>query len=104
MNTFCLLLPFNPETPYFIGRHFRGCTQPRNSFISLRLIIADQAIFDFSPNKVAFVSILPLRVLHVRSMYFRVCKNTKFFILDFSLPRTSSLLPWEFEIADVDCI
>ena len=78
MNTFCLLLPFNPETPYFIGRHFRGCAQPRNSFISLRLIIADQAIFDFSPNKVAFVSILPLRVLHVRSMYFRVCKIQNF--------------------------
>ena len=33
------------------------------------IIFADQAIFDFSPNKVPFVSNLPLRVLPVRLMY-----------------------------------
>ena len=71
------------------------------------IIFADQAIFDFSPNKVPFVSILLLRVLHVRLMYFRVCKIKKFFLifryLEHSLSQTFSLLPWEFEKADVDC-
>ena len=83
MNTFCLLLPLNPYTPYFAGRNFRGCAQPRNSFISQGFIFADQAIFDISPNKVPFVSILPLRVLHVWLMYFRVCKIQFILFLDF---------------------
>ena len=78
MNIFCLLLPLNPETPYFIRKNFRGCAQPRNSFILQGFIFADQAIFDFSPNKVPFVSALPLRVLHVRLRYFRVCKIQTF--------------------------
>ena len=102
MNTFCLLLPLNPYAPYFIGRNFRGCALRRNSFILQGFIFADQAIFGFSPYKVPFVSILPLKVLHVRLMYFRVCKIHFFF--NFLLSQTFSLLPREFEIADIDCI
>ena len=83
MDTFCLLLPLNPETPYFIGRNIRGCAQPRNSFISQEFNFADQAIFDFSLNKVSFISILPLRVLHVRLLYFRVCKIQNSFFFGF---------------------
>ena len=79
MTRFRLLLPLNPQTPCFIGRNFRGWAQLRNSFISRGFIFADQAIFDFSPNKVPFVSILPVRVLHIRLMYFRVCKMQFFF-------------------------
>ena len=60
-------------------RNFRGCTQPLNSFISQGFIFTDQVIFDFSPNKVPFVLILSLRVLHVRLMYFWVCKIQFFF-------------------------
>ena len=99
MNTFCLLLPLNPYRPYFIGRNFCGCALRRNSFISQGFIFADQAIFGFSPYKVPFVPILPLRILHVRLMYFRVSKIHLLFIfcyLEDSLSRTFSLLPWEF--------
>ena len=56
--------------------------------------------FDFSPNEVPFVSILPFRVLHVMLMYFRVC--VIFYYLEHS-SQTFSLLPRDFEIVDVDC-
>ena len=66
---------------------------------------------DFSPNKVLFVSILSLRVFRVRLMYFWVCKIQNlccccccfFHHLKHSLSWTFLLLPWEFEIAVVDC-
>ena len=51
------------------------------------IIFADQAIFDFSPNKVPFVSNLPLRVLPVRLMYVKYN-----FFFDFSLSRTFFIL------------
>ena len=53
----------------------------RNSFILWGFIFVDQTIFNFSPNKVPFVSILPLRVLHIRLMYFQVCKIQFFFFV-----------------------
>ena len=57
----------------------------KRSLQSMRcpIIFVDQAVFDFSSNKVPFVSILPPTVLHVRLMYvkykFRVCKIQFFF-------------------------
>ena len=93
MNTFCLILPLNPQAPYFIGRNFRGYAQPGNSFISQGFFFANQVIFDFFHNKVPFVSVLPLRVLHVRLMYFRVCTiQFFFFFVDFSRTFTISKL------------
>ena len=53
------------------------------NLISQGFIFADLAISIFFPNKVPFVSILPLRVLLVRLMYFRVYKIQFFFFFFF---------------------